>query len=75
MIEQTFGIGSDDRQNQIFNDLPTPKSRMKREIDIENEPGERDKHVAAGQHQQISSGQNNRKKIFEGDNVKRQSEQ
>ena len=37
IIEQTFGIGDDQRNNQVFQDLPTPKSRMKREIDIEKE--------------------------------------
>lgn len=65
MIEQTFGIGSvDDRNNQIFNELPTPKSRMKREIDIEAE-GEREKIVVGS-----AVGQN-RKKIFDNDTSKR----
>lgn len=59
VIEQTFGIGSaDDRNNQIFNELPTPKSRMKREIDIEGE-GEKEKTTVGS-----AVGQN-RKKIFD----------
>ena len=37
VIEQTFGVGDDQRNNQVFQDLPTPKSRMKREIDIEKD--------------------------------------
>ena len=64
IIEQTFGMADDQRNNQVFQDLPTPKSRMKREIDIEKD------NITTG----AGSGQNqqNRKKIF--DEGKRQSE-
>jgi len=37
IIEQTFGMGDVLRNGQVFNDPPTPKSRMKREIDVEKE--------------------------------------
>ena len=37
IIEQTFGVGDVQRNNQVFDNLPTPKSRMKRQIDLEND--------------------------------------
>ena len=66
IIEQTFGIGDDQQTSQVFQDLPTPKSRMKREIDIE-----KDMTAAAA----AAAGPQGaaRKKIFDESN-KRQSE-
>ena len=65
IIEQTFGMDADKRNNQVFQDLPTPKSRMKREIDIEAETSNfKDGTQVAGGNTN-TSGNHARKKIFE----------
>ena len=58
-------MDADKRNNQVFQDLPTPKSRMKREIDIEAETSNfKDGTQAAGGNTN-TSGNQARKKIFE----------
>ena len=55
VIEQTFGLQtvSDNRNTSNLYELPTPKSRMKREIDIERDM----------QNVQSAQGQTTRKRI------------
>ena len=75
IIEQTFGVGDVGRNNQVFDNLPTPKSRMKRQIDLENETSV----VAANANNAAQAGNNSnnqqqqRQKMFE-DTSKRKSE-
>ena len=75
IIEQTFGVGDVQRNNQVFDNLPTPKSRMKRQIDLENETSvvptnaKPDNAAANGN----SNVQKKQSKMFE-DTSKRKSE-